>query len=386
MQSVLAYIDESGDSHLETAKDGTSNYYIVCAVLIDSQNEIDTFSAMETIRKRHFQTGEIKSSKVSDKDEHHRRIRIIKDIMEVDFHFSIVAVDKAAVHKDSGLQFKTSFIKYVSGLLYNQLYRSYPDLKVVADEHGNDAFKKSFQQYIETNHKPDLFWKSELSLVRSESNVMVQLADFIVGTVAKTYENKSNPALNEQYIELLKNKCLNLVEWPTKYQTYYAPDQTSNKFDRFIYEHALNQAEIFLETNSSSHDEEIQLQVCVLGHLVFKSRISPEIDYISTNILLTHLAQRGHINVTEQTIRSSIIAKLRDDGVIIASSNKGYKIPKCYADFYDFVERVNGQIIPLLDRLNKARNSYMIASKNKIDLLKGPNYPKLVAFLDELNK
>ena len=101
---------------------------------------------------------------------------------------------------------------------------------------------------------------------------------------------------------------------------------------------------------------------------------------------MSHLNDCGFTKVTEQAIRSSIVSKLRDNDVIIVSCNKGYKIPRCYADLFDFAERVNSQVVPLLHRLNKARNSYLFSSKNEIDLLKGVDYPHLVAFLEELNE
>ena len=355
-------------------------------MIIDEDNFQPLSEKVEELRQKYFQTGEIKSSKVRDRDAHERRIKILNTILELDFKFYAIAVEKDALRRDGGFPHKRSFLKFINGLLYQQLFENYPVIKVYADEHGGDEFKESFQKYIEKNHKPDLFWESEIFLVSSQSNVLVQLADFLVGTLAKIYENKSNPALQETYRLLLKQKALDVKEWPTKYQTYFTPDQTSKEYDRFIHSHALSKAEIFLEKNRDNKDDETKLQACALKHLVFQSRLSTNKEYISTKNLLAHLESCGFRNITEQAIRSSIISKLRDKDVIIASCNKGYKIPRCYEDLFDFVERVNSLVLPLLERLNKARNSYLIASKDDVDLLKGPNYPELVDFLEVLNK
>lgn len=387
MKEVSAYIDESGNHDLDTSKSGASKYFIICAILVNNKNLDHLHQEVESIRKRHFQTGEIKSSGIRNTDDgHKRRIKILKEVLSLDFHFFAIAVDKAALSRDSGFQYKKSFLKFVNGLLYNRLFSTYTNIKIYADEHGGEDFKESFRKYIEKNHKPDLFWKSDLQLVSSKNNVLVQLADFIVGTVAKIYEGKKNPALSEQYLRLLKEKGLGLVEWPTKHQFYFPPDTTPPEYDQFIHQHALAKAEVFLEENHKHCDDEILLQICVLGYLVFQSRLAPDKNYISTKELLNHLNERGFVKVTEQAIRSTIISKLRDRDVIIASCNRGYKIPRHYADLVDFVERVNSLVVPLLERLNKARNSYLLASHKEIDLLKGPNYPHLVAFLEELNK
>jgi hypothetical protein len=383
---TLAFIDESGNTNLDTLKQGVSKYFIVCAVIID-EAKVDTLKIeVEAIRKQYFQTGEIKSSSVRDRDGHSRRIKILENIQQLNFKFYAIAVEKKALSRDGGFPYKKSFLKFINGLLYKQLFENFPSITVFADEHGGEDFKLSFQRYIEQNHKPDLFWDSELKLVSSHDNILVQLADFIVGTLAKVYEQKSNSALLESYRNLLKEKALNLKEWPTRYQAYFEPDKTSKEYDKFIHSHALSKAEIFIEKNSVCNDEASRLQVCVLNHLIFVSRLSSNDDYTSTKALLDHLEKCGFRAVSEQAIRSQIVSKLRDKDVIIASSNRGYKLPSSYTDLTDFVERVNSLALPLLERLNKARNSYLVASKDNVDLLKGPRYPELVEFLHILNK
>lgn len=371
---------------MDTSKKGVSKYFIVCAVIID-ENDVQLLDDnMEALRKKHFQTGEIKSSKIKDRDNHKRRIKILNNILELNFKFYAIAVEKNALRKDGGFPHKKSFLKFINGLLYSQLFENFPTINVYADEHGSEDFKESFRKYIEKNHKPDLFWESEINLVSSQDNTLVQLADFLAGTLAKIYEGKSNPALKETYRLLLKQKALDVKEWPTKYQTYFTPDRTSTEYDQFIHSHALSKAEVFLEKNRSNQDDESKLQLCTLNYLVFQSRLTKNKEYIPTKKLLAHLESCGFMNVSEQSIRSNIISKLRDKDVIIASCSKGYKIPRCYEDLFDFVERVNSLVLPLLERLNKARNSYLIASKNDVDLLHGPNHPEIVDFLEILNK
>lgn len=386
MTKTLAFIDESGNTALDTSKQDVSKYFIVCAVIIDKDQNEDLLIEAESIRKKYFQTGEIKSSSVRDRDGHARRIKILESILELDFKFYAVAVEKDALRRDGGFQYKQSFLKFINGILYQQLFENYPSIAVYADEHGGEEFQASFRNYIESKHKPDLFWESELNLVLSHSNVLVQLSDFLVGTLAKIYEGKSNSALIEAYRLLLRSKALDVKEWPTKHQAYFEPDKTSKEYHRFIHSHALSRAEIFVEKNSNNKDEDSRLQVCVLSHLIFQSRLSSEDSYISTRSLLEHLENCGFVDVSEQAVRSQIISKLRDKDVIISSCSKGYKLPSSYADLEDFVVRVNSQVLPLLERLNKARRSYLVASKDQVDLLKGPNYPELVEFLEILGK
>jgi predicted transcriptional regulator of viral defense system len=89
------------------------------------------------------------------------------------------------------------------------------------------------------------------------------------------------------------------------------------------------------------------------------------------------LAQRGFPGLGNQKIRSSGIAKLRDSDVIIASATKGYKIPRTRADINDFLELASSQILPLLDRVKKARDVYRLSSVGEYDILEEEQFAQV---------
>ena len=107
--------------------------------------------------------------------------------------------------------------------------------------------------------------------------------------------------------------------------------------------------------------------------------------YVSSGKIRNFLDESGFGTVSQHTVRSKIVGPLRDSNIIITSSNKGYKLPCNFSDMQEFVDRVQSIVVPLLSRLSKSRNSLKIASSNEIDILKGPNYPSLVNFLDEIH-
>lgn len=372
-------------STLKPKNRGATDYFLVLAVVLNESAITSTKQQVDAIRKRHFQSGEMKSSGVKNNDGDHRRIRILRDLSKIDFKFCAVVIDKSKVFKDGGLQYKQSFFKFTNGLLYQQLFHSFNKISIIADEHGDQKFINSFRSYIEKNHKPDLFWDSDVSTASSKENVLIQLADFIVGSIARVYEEKSSPALKEEYFNLLKNNALDIQEWPTKYP-FHPELKSTNEFDSLIYKHALNQAEVFLAENTDAYQDEKILQIATLNHLVFISKFDPSRDYVSTFDIIKHLKERGFETISEQAIRSKIIAKLRDEGVLISSCTKGYKIPRSYQDLKDFVERVDGLVRPLIDRLGIARRSFMVASQGKVDLLSGAGFPELTAFVETIEK
>jgi hypothetical protein len=135
MDRTYAFVDESGNTDLDTSKGGSSGFFIVCSILVAEKDLDAAYAQAEELRKRHFQTGEIKSSNLKLKDSD-RRVRILNELAELPFKLYLTVVDKSRIYKDGGLRIKTSFIKYVNGLLYERLFSAYPDLRMIVDEHG----------------------------------------------------------------------------------------------------------------------------------------------------------------------------------------------------------------------------------------------------------
>jgi len=383
-QTTFAYIDESGNTDLDTQKNGASKYFIIVAIVVSPDKKEKLTSDIEKLKKKYFQTGEIKSSGVGNNTT--RRTKILNAINELDFKFYALAVDKERISKDSGFQYKRSFLKNLNGKLFSLLFTSYLDIQIIADEHGSEEYKESFKKYIEKNHKPDMFYKAKFDLVNSKSEILVQLSDFIVGTLAKIYEKKSSPELDESYIKLISTKALDVSEWPTRYQAYFPKDVTLDDYHQLIHRHALGLADKYIYDNEKSKEEDTPIRVATLRHIVFTSRLIDKNKYVSGDSIIEYLQEAGHGKVTKYTLRSKIIAPLRDNGVIITSSSKGYKIPCDFNDMETFVNKVDSVVKPYISRLAGARRSLVIASKGEVDILKGPNFPHLVDFIDILDK
>ncbi|MNO81905.1 hypothetical protein D3C76_731620 [compost metagenome] len=151
-----------------------------------------------------------------------------------------------------------------------------------------------------------------------------------------------------------------------------------------MHQEALKQADQFLSKIGNHPDEDERLQLCILDYLRFRNEFADPNDYVSTDEIAEHLNARGFNGLTEQKIRSSGIAKLRDADVIIASGAKGYKIPRSRADINDFLHLASSQVVPLLERIKKARDVYMLSSMGEYDILKASNLPVLTELLASL--
>jgi hypothetical protein len=240
---------------------------------------------------------------------------------------------------------------------------------MTVDEHGGPEFQASLREYVAARYSDDLFGDSAFQTKSSDSDVLIQVADFFAGTVAHIYEGKASDDVVEVYKNILRNQTLGLLEWPPKYQSLIPPPMSESAYaDYRVHQQALKQADQFLANIGDHPNEDERLQLCILDFLRFRSEFVSD-EYVSTDDIAKHLANKGFQGLGDQKIRSSGIAKLRDSEVIIASATKGYKIPRSRADINDFLELASSQILPLLDRVKKARDVYRLSSVGEYDIL-----------------
>lgn len=134
----------------------------------------------------------------------------------------------------------------------------------------------------------------------------------------------------------------------------------------------------------NDEDDETQAQVIVLKYLLFRFMNNDTRRYIYTKELLEQLSHTSMSSLSTASFRMRIIGKLRDKGVIIASSTKGYKIPSKRSELYNFINHDASIVIPMLSRLKKCRDIVKLATANEIDLLDHTEYQSLKEYFDGL--
>ena len=125
---ILAFVDASGNTDLDTEKEGATAFFILTAVLVPGDCAQKLRAEADGVRARHFGRGEMKSSLVRGDDK--RRYKVIADIADLDFQFITLIVDKRRLSHESGLAHKGSFIssgldpvRWTVGLRHHRLLR-----------------------------------------------------------------------------------------------------------------------------------------------------------------------------------------------------------------------------------------------------------------------
>lgn len=378
--SILAFADEYGNNSLDYLKQGS--HFIVASIIVSEADRDHLEASLEVIRKKYFQTGEIKSKNVSD--NHQRRLRILEELVKLPFNIYALVVDKKRLITE-GFKYKESFYKFLSGLLYKELFKAYPKLKLSVDELGGNEFLASFKKYVNKNHIRNLFSGSEFLTGDSKLSIIIQLADFIAGTLGRCYDQTKNLAYKDIFLKTLEPRLVSINHFPKEYRSIDVHDDSteSNVYDRQIAEYGKRLAIDFIETKKIKSQEDIDQLNCIkllLLHLdVFGSK-----KYLSAKEILNHLTIGRKTPLNVQQFRG-IIGKLRDQGVLIASKSKGekkgYRLPTSASDLIKFIEHGKSIALPLLHRMNVCRERVLLATNNSLDLLDGQQFEQLKRIL-----
>lgn len=387
MERVYAFTDEYGAFGWEIDNPSVSTHFIITAIIV-KESELDCFiEKAEALRQKHFQTGEIKSSKIGK--DNNRRLRILADLQDIPFSIFAVCVDKKECLENmssKGLQYKKTFYKFMNNIVHRELRRAFEKITVIADEIGNNEYMQSFCQYV-SNHQdvPDLFGDAQFSFENSKDDVRIQMADLISGTLAYVFDRHKKTDGTPDYLKVLKKKIIRVEMYPKTYKTYMLENSAiAEDYDEDIAKLCFAQAVKFVEHNVNDTDPETKAQVIVLQYLLFRFMNNDTRGYIYTQELKGQLGNTGLHSISDTAFRMRIIGKLRDKGVIIASSQKGYKIPSKQSELYDFINHDAKIVIPMLARLKKCRDLVKLGTVNGLDLLAHSEYDQLRTYFDAL--
>lgn len=381
MKNMMAFADEFGNNSFDF--DNQGSHFIVASVILSKSKIKELEEQVEVIRKRYFQTGEIKSSKVGP--NHTRRIKILSELIKLDFTIYAIVVDKRRLFGE-GFKYKGTFYKFLNNIVYKELFRTFPDLSLVVDEHGSNDFMRSFKRYVEKNHVNDLFSQNEFQFYGSAKSILIQLADFIAGSLGYCFDELKKSEKSKDILEILKAKISSINYFPPQVSNIKSESLVEDKsFDAVIAEISVRQARDFIDRKVVSSIYDFDQVNCAKLLLLYFNNYDVS-RYITTKEILKHLEIGREEPITEHTFRTQVIAKMRDAGVLIASSSsgehKGYKLPSNVKDLHKFVNHGKSVILPMLSRISKSRDKILLATQNQIDILDGDNFLELKKLLD----
>ena len=365
-----AFINEFGQYGFDFDQSETSTHLIIVSILVKGSDKEILEQEVEKIKRNHIQKREIDDS---------LRMEILQDLKDLPFKVYAYVIDKRKIREDSGVTYEKTFIKFFNRKIFDDLYRTFDTLDLVADEEGSKEFMQEFITYVKRKCIPDLFNFSTFGFNNNQSKILLELAEFIAGTIAKGYDVKQHSEQYPSFYKLLRNKIITINLWPHDYKHYlydYHFEKTDSQTDQIIIKQAVNLAYQYIEEHMKSEDEDERVRIDLLKFLLFNLKENPD-EYVYTEEILENLNAIRVNKIKQHYFRSNIVSKLRDHGLLIASSNKGYKLPVCLNDLYDFVNLSSLTIHPMIQRVAKCREQILLATNREIDILEKGEYDYL---------
>lgn len=367
--TVWAFLDESGDTNIGVEK-GATTHYAVGAVVVEEPDLDELRAKVDEVRRKYFQSGAMKSSSLAKNPA--RRLNILRALDETGYRMLGVVVDKRRIDKESGLKYRRSFKKFIDGFMYRKLFRAYPKLRIRADQHGGPRFMESYHRYLTEDQRQLAmhFTPVEIISVDDKSEVLVQAADMVAGSLRIAYGDDTSFEQGREIMSFFHRASFGIEEWPAAPRTVaaLAPVDDPSDLDDIVRRAAERSAYAFLKEAGDKDDAVSQMQVEVVQELMYASRFAEE-QWVSGAALATRLQERGYAECTREYVRRSLIAPLRDSKVIIASSGRGYSLASSVEDMEKYLTRMVDEVSPILKRVETMQVLLKRESFGKVDFM-----------------
>ena len=198
---MLVFIDDSGDPGFKLDK-GSAPIFIISCILFDDELEAErtAITIKELRRKLKFpDTVEFKFNK-SKKSV---REAFLKAINPFKFKVRSIVIKKSIIRSNELRNNKNSFYSYAIKSLLKHNGGSILNAKVRIDGSGDRIFRKNFITYLrkQLNSEEERIMKN-CKLIDSRENVLIQMADMIVGSIRRFYDSsKTDGSIYKKIIE-----------------------------------------------------------------------------------------------------------------------------------------------------------------------------------------
>lgn len=207
---MLIFIDESGDPGLKLEA-GSSKYFVIALVGFEDHDEAlavdDRIAALR--REQGFPNDfEFHFNKL----KHVHRHLFLETVAPYKFFYFGVVVEKAKLIGRE-FSFKESFYKFACGLIFENAKTRLNNAIVVIDETGSMDFRRELKSYLVRRLKDDS-GRCFIKKIKMQSSIksnLLQLADMVVGAIARSYSGKKNSG---EFRNMIAHREIDVRSWP----------------------------------------------------------------------------------------------------------------------------------------------------------------------------
>lgn len=210
---MLVFVDESGDTGLKLDQ-GSSKYFTVCLVAFDDDEEARGCDQRIQLLKKELNLP-------PDAEFHFRqnsnRVRetFLQAVSPYSFFYYGIAISKDPTKLwGEGFKNKASFYKYVCGLVFENAKSRLSNATVVIDESSSEDFQQQLGSYLKKKIDRDKTTRiiKKVKMQRSQSNNLLQLADYVVGVINRSVMNTKKH--QDDFRRIIAHREIQVQIWP----------------------------------------------------------------------------------------------------------------------------------------------------------------------------
>jgi hypothetical protein len=195
---MLVLIDESGCAGFKLSK-GSSSHFVIAMVIFNSDEVAEAASrAISDLKLSLGINTEFKFSKTSSE----RRDKFFDKMHNFDFKVRALVVNKAIIHSPQLRTDKSSFYNYFLKQLIHHDNSALINASIKIDGSGDKIFKRKLQAYLRQELSANKIKK--FRFIDSKKDNLIQLADMVVGVIARSYKPERADA--SRLLEKLKQE------------------------------------------------------------------------------------------------------------------------------------------------------------------------------------
>lgn len=203
---MLVLIDESGDPGFKLDKGSTRHFVAAMVVFRDFKQAEACSQAIKDLRLRLPHSGEFKFNK-SD-------ARVKDSFFEVmqsyTFEVWALVIDKTLIRSENLRRNDEKFYNYFVKLLLD-CGAKLSDARVKIDGSGDREFKNQLERYLKRSLPIGAV--SSVKFSDSQKDDLIQLADMVVGAIARSYRTSEERSKASRWRDMLNKKIHNCWEF-----------------------------------------------------------------------------------------------------------------------------------------------------------------------------
>lgn len=209
---MLVFIDESGDPGWKLQQ-GSSRFF--CIALVVFEDAEDALACDQRIDLLRHELGWKANDEFHFKGNSDRvRRTFLEAVARYNFFYYTFILNKDQSKLwGEGFKDKHSFYKYACGLVFENAKDKLSGATVVIDRSGNLDFRKQLEKYLRRRMnagKSRVICKVKMQ--RSSSNNLLQLADYVAGSVTRSLQTGRKSATD--YRKMIAHREIQVRVWP----------------------------------------------------------------------------------------------------------------------------------------------------------------------------